>query len=213
MSIKLEAQLRTVVGKKCRSLRAKNIIPGQIYNVKHNTNVQFDKKELGNVLKKVGTTSLVELKVGEKVYNSLVKEAQYSLDRQKIIYVDFYEVNMKKKVTTNVPIRIVGTSTLIEEKGAVLVLGVKNIDIEALPTQIPEFIEADVSTLETFSDSIKASDIILSSGVSLIGNPDVMIATCTEIRAIRQEEQEESDDVVENEQEDSDDKKIENDGQ
>ena len=191
MSITLEGSLREVLGKKCRSLRNNGIIPGQIFNSKHNINVQFEEKALQNVLKEAGTTSLIEVKVEGKKHNVLVKETQYSLNRQKVTNIDFYEVNMKEKVVTTVPVKMIGNNPLIEEKGAVLVLGADSIDIEVLPTKIPDVIEVDVAIIKTFSDSIKASTINLPDGISLVSNPDTMIATYSETRATRQQEAEE----------------------
>ena len=192
--LELEAQLRTVTGKKCRALRAKNIIPGQVYNTKHNTNIQFDEKTLQDTLRQAGKTSLIEIKVDGKIFKTLTREVQYSLNRQRITYADFYEVDMHKKITVTVPVKTFGTNNLIEKSNAIVVNGATSIDINILPSSIPAVIEVDISSLESFSDSIRSADIKLPQAATLVSNPNTMIVTCAETRVTRQQQQQDSDD-------------------
>ena len=185
MSIVLEAELREITGKKCRALRNQNIVPAQVYNSEGNTNIQADHNTLKAVLKEAGSTALIEIKAGDKVMNALTREVQMSLDRQRVLHVDFFEVDMTKKVIASVPIELTGDAPLVAE-GAILIVGVASVEVEALPADIPQSVAVSVEGLKEFTDTVTSGDIPLPEGVTLVSNPDVIVATCGETRATRQ---------------------------
>lgn len=157
----LKAKVRKLFGRKVKSLRRDGVIPGNVFgpDIK-SIAIQFDKKSLLEIIKSAGETSLVNLAIEGESTTHPVLIAGYHTDPVSgaILHVDLHEVNLKEKTTASVPVRTEGTAPAVAE-GNVLVVLRNEIDVEALPTDLPEEITVDVSGLTAVGDTVHAKDL------------------------------------------------------
>lgn len=157
----LKAKVRSLFGRKVKSLRRDGVIPGNVFgpHIK-SIAVQFDKKSLIDTIKAAGETSLVNLAIEGEPKAHPVLIAGYHTDPVSgaILHVDLHEVNLKEKTTASVPVHTVGDSPAVAE-GNVLVILRNEIDVEALPTDLPDEITVDISSLAAVGDSVLAKDL------------------------------------------------------
>ena len=133
MDYNLQAEERTVFGKKVKQLRAAGQTPAEIYGRgSDNQSVQIDAKSLINVLKQAGLTNLISIKVGNnEPVQALARNLQYSPVKRTLLHVDFYTVRMDEKVTVTIPVQLVGETDLVKDLGGTLMSGLTTLDIEA----------------------------------------------------------------------------------
>jgi len=168
--IPLTAQKRTVLGRKVKKLRAEGLIPAHVFGNKIKTeHIQVKATDFSKVYEKVGETGIVELtidgspdgasaKSGEK-RPVLVRNVQFHPVTDETLHVDFYQVNLAEKVKVNVPLEVIGEASAVEKKIGLLLTPISEIEIEALPADIPEKIEVDITKLANVGDEIKVKDL------------------------------------------------------
>jgi large subunit ribosomal protein L25 len=179
MAYDLEAQKRTSFGKKVKRLREAGWIPAEIYGRGiDNVSVQINAKNLHRVLDEAGATHLISIQVDKaSPVPTLARNIQYSPVRRDLLHVDFYAVVMTEKVSVSIPIHVIGENPLIEDEKGTLVHALNEIEIEALPGNLPEAIEVDISGLTEFNETITVGELKAPEGVTLLVNPDVMVLT------------------------------------
>lgn len=158
----LDAQLRSVTGRKVKQLRAEKKTPGNIFGKKiTSTAIVVEDRTFEKLFRTAGTTSLVDLSVaGEKsVRPVLVSQVQRHPVTDRILHIDFRQVDLAEKVTATIPLRTVGEAPAVRDKGAILVVVHPELQIEALPMDLPDRLEADVSVLTEIGDSIHVRDL------------------------------------------------------
>jgi len=158
----LKVDLRTVVGRKVKTLRKKGILPLSLYGKEEKSlSLQGDLKEALAVFQKAGETGLVELNIAKEVKprTVLLKNPQFDPVTDLLIHLDLHQVKMTEKVTVTVPVELVGISPAAEKGEGVLVHILNEIEIEALPADLPEKFNADVTKLEKVNDSIAVKDL------------------------------------------------------
>jgi len=188
-NIKLQAVSRKVFGRKVKSLRKEGILPANIYGKKiKSTSVQIDLKEFEKVYKEAGETSLIDLVVDKKVHPVLVSDIQVNPVDSSFYHVDFKEVDLKEKVSAQVPVEVVGESPAEKQGLGILVQLVEEVEVEALPTDLPEKFEVDVSKLEEVDASIHIKDIKSGDKVEILDDAEQIVV---KIDALREEEVEE----------------------
>jgi large subunit ribosomal protein L25 len=179
----LKAAKRTILGKKVKSLRKGGVVPGNVFGKKTpSVAVQMDHKALVATLRLAGETSLVHLKIdGEtKVRPVLVAGYAQNPVSGELLHVDFHEVDLTQKTTAMVPVKAVGESEAVKS-GNILVLQRNEIEVEALPTDLPDVIEIDISILTEVGASIHAKDLKVDrSKVTLIIEDEEVVATIQE---------------------------------
>lgn len=171
MKISLEAKKRTLFGRKVKKLRAKNLIPANIFGKKIKSHaVEILQDKFIAVYREVGETGLINLVLDSVILPVLVKNVQVHPVTEKIIHVDFYQVDLKEKVTADVPIILVGKAGAVEQKLGVVLELLSEIEIEALPNDIPKNITVDITKLAKVGDLITVADIKLPSGVTSLAD-------------------------------------------
>ena len=157
---KLKAETRKTTGRKVKKLRQEGILPGNIYGkgVKSQA-VKLDRLELVKAFKDVGETGLIELEVGKGKHPVLVHNIQYDPVSEEPLHVDFHQVNLKEKTTAQVPVEFVGESPAEKRGEGTLVQYIDELEVEALPTDLPERFELDVSGLEEVEATLHIKDI------------------------------------------------------
>ncbi|NTU72452.1 MAG: 50S ribosomal protein L25 [Coriobacteriia bacterium] len=170
---------RTVIGKANRHLAAEGRIPAVLYGMGRDAlpiSVDRHDFELFMSHHAAGST-LVEIQIeGEKTpVNAMIREMQREALKGTILHVDFFAVSLDKPISATVSLRLVNDPAGVRA-GGVLTTERHEINVEAKPAEIPEFIEVDVAALE-IGDSIHISDIVAPAGVTLTDEPDALVAS------------------------------------
>lgn len=174
----LKAEKRLLLGSKVKKLRRQGLIPANVFG--HGVEsqaIQVSAVEFARVYKDAGETSLIWLNVeGEaKERPTLIKALTNNPITGQKLHVDFHQVNLKEKVTANVPVEVIGESQLVKDGLAVLDTNVQEIEVEALPTDIPESIVFDISALKEIGDHLKVSDVKVSANVTVLTDPEKIV--------------------------------------
>ena len=168
-----------------RRLRNSGKTPGIVYGAGAETQlVELDHNALWHALKKeVFHSSILDLEVAGKSQQVLLRDVQYHPFRQLVLHVDFQRVDAKKKLHTKVPLHFMNqeSNPAVKLSSAVISHVVNELEIECLPSALPEFIEVDLAKIEA-GQSIHAKDIALPAGVALVAhleaeNPVIAAAT------------------------------------
>src|SRR3989344_5040104 len=160
--LSLDASEREVLGKKVKLLRNEGKLPGHVYGKGLPTeHVSVDTKTFLATFKVAGETGLVDLKLGtDKVRPVLIRGVQYDAQTDKPLHVDFYQVNLKVRVKVPVPLELIGDEPEKVHLGEAIVLQTLNeIEVEALPTDLIEKIEVNISSLKEIDDAITVGEL------------------------------------------------------
>jgi len=189
--IALEAQPRTVTGKKVKQLRNMQLIPAVIYGQKleQAVPIQVPVDALRAVLHQAGGTGLVEIAVGGDKHTVLVREVQRDVLSGDLLHVDFHAVALDTRIRTEVPFTVVGTPEIVRSGEAILATEPFMIEIEALPTNIPNHLELSVERLTEIGDFLTVADLHVPEGVAVLADPAEVLVRVD--YATRPEEEEE----------------------
>lgn len=174
----LKATEREILGKKVKKLRKEGIIPGHVFGKKLETeHVSVKAKDFIKVYSEAGETSLVDLKIGEeKTRPVLIRQVQRDPVRGEVLHIDFYQVNLLEKTTVDVPILLIGEEPEIVHTGeAVVIQPMMEVSVEALPSDLPENIEVDITALIAIDDAITVADLSVSAGVTILAEPESVV--------------------------------------
>ncbi len=160
--IALKAEERTILGKKVSRLRADGFIPGHVFgNQLETEHVTVKLSDFLPVFKQAGETGLIDLRIGaEKVRPVLIREVQHEPVKGKPLNISFYQVNLKEKVQVPVPIVLIGEEPESVHMGETIVLqNLSEVQVEALPTDLIENIEVDITSLKNVDDAITVGQL------------------------------------------------------
>jgi large subunit ribosomal protein L25 len=174
----LKVTPREVLGKKVRALRREGLTPANIYGPKvESTAVQVPTEELRQVLKTAGRNDIVYLRLdGDEPRPTFVREIQQNPVTDAILHVDFFQISLRDKVRADVPIHLVGLSPAVDTFGGILMHGLDHVTVEALPTEVPSFLELDVSPLVEINQALHVSSLELPEDVTLLTDPEQVVA-------------------------------------
>jgi large subunit ribosomal protein L25 len=168
---KLKVEKRKVSGRKVNKLRQEGILPANIYGKKVKSQaVKLDLKSFLPVYQEVGETGVVELQLkGEtKIRPVLIHNIQLDPVSDRPLHADFYQVSLKEKVTTEIPIELVGESLAVKDKIGVLIQPLMEVEVEALPTDLPDKFEVNIGQLEKIDDVFTVADLKTPTGVKIL---------------------------------------------
>jgi large subunit ribosomal protein L25 len=175
-------------------LREEGKIPAVFYGPKEDsTSVVIDEVELLKVYREAGESTVITVKEGSNDHEALIHEIQWDAVTQKPVHVDFYVIEKGKKIEVSIPLEFVGESKAETEDGGVLVKVMHELDIEAMPKDLPQHLEVDITPLVDFEAQIKAGDIKLPEGVELKVEADEVVALVQEPREEEEEPETEMD--------------------
>lgn len=167
--VQLQAGLRTIAGRKVKTLRKSGLLPGNIYGKKTKSMaISIPLSDFEKVHKKVGETGIVELVIGKEARPVLIRNIQHEPLKGMAIHVDFFQVDLHEKVQAKVPVEIIGTAPAVTSKLGVLLTLLDEVEVEALPQDIPEKISVDVGSLSEVGAIIKVGDITNIAKVKLL---------------------------------------------
>jgi len=161
-------------GQKITDVREKDKIPAIAYGSDfENKIVAVDKLDFGRVFHEAGESTLINLKIDNATpIKVLIYEVQIDPVTENAIHVDFYKVNMKEKIKTEIPLKQIGESPVIIDFEGTLVTNKDSVDVECLPIDLVHEIEVDISVLKTFDDVIKIADIKAPAGIVILDDPE-----------------------------------------
>jgi large subunit ribosomal protein L25 len=176
----LQATKRDVVGKQVKALRREGKLPAVIYG-RHTDpiNINLDAHSASLSLGKLTSSSLVTINVDGAEHIALVREKQRDYIKNRLLHVDFLAVSLSEKLRTSVSVHFVGVSPAVKDFNAVLVHNLEELEVECLPTDLPERIDVDISVLKRPGEGIRLKDVHVSEKVRLLGDPETMVAVAT----------------------------------
>lgn len=160
--LSLVAKERKILGKKVKKLRADGELPAHVFGKGlEGEIVSVNTKDFLKIFHLAGETGLINLKIGEeKTRPVLIREVQYHPVKGQPIHIDFYQVNLSEKVKVSVPLVLIGEQPESVHLGETILLQTLNeVEVEALPTDLIEKIEVDVSSLKVIDDAITVANL------------------------------------------------------
>ncbi len=171
-----------------RQLRRTGVVPCVVYgNKTENVSFQCEVVALTKAYTRAGESTLVELDLGGKKVPVLFHEVKFDPMSDNISHVDFYAVDMNKEVEADVAILFEGESLAVKE-GGILVTTLDSITVRCLPKNLPHNLPIDLSKLVDMESQLTVADIAVPNGVTLLSEPDTVIAIVQEPRAEEVEE-------------------------
>jgi large subunit ribosomal protein L25 len=171
----LQVEKRLIIGNKVRKLRRDNIIPSVIYSNKFTpTNIQVKIGEFIKVYKVAGKTHVIDITLDGKLIPTIVHDLDIDPITQQVRHVDFLAVDLNEKVDASVPVELIGEARGVKENALVLVQNIKTIEVSALPDNIPDVIEVQISDLLELGDNVTISDLHKSE---ILEEENTVIAT------------------------------------
>jgi large subunit ribosomal protein L25 len=180
------AESRTEAGKSSnRRLRGRGLIPGILYGAgREAVSVAVSPSDITNVLRSAaGENTLFDLEIGGERRKVILKEFQREPIKGELLHADFFEVALDKPIEIDVHIELVGTPVGVKNQGGILDFITRELQIECLPTDIPEKITVDVSELE-LGKLLRVSEVKLPGDrITLLTDPEVVVAHVVTPRA------------------------------
>ena len=167
--IRLHAEPRTLLGKKVRRLRREGKLPAVIYGAGlEPTPIQLDYKSAFKALRKVGSSTLIEIELGDTVHTTIMRERQRDVVTGRWLHVDFQAVSLTEVVEAEVPIVLEGEAPAAKVYNATILQQLETLTVEALPNDLPEQVVVDLSRLEKVGDVITVGDLVLSDKIKVL---------------------------------------------
>lgn len=165
----LEAEPREAIGKKVRAVRRQGLVPAVLYGSGVDGKpIKLDAKAADEALAKASASTLIDLTVDGELHKVLVRDVQRDVIRRNVLHIDFLKVDMDVAIRTEVPVELVGEAPAVREQGGVLVTGLTEIEVEALPGALPDRIVVELDPLEEIDDAITVGDLYLGEGVRVL---------------------------------------------
>ena len=182
-----KATKRTLTGKQVSQLRRAGQLPAVIYG--HNyepTPITLEAHSAGLVIPHLTSSSIVNIELDGKMIPALVREKQKNYIKNVYTHIDFLAVSLNEAIRAEVSLHFHGTAPAIKEFSAAIVHSMESIEVEALPNDLPEKIDVDLSVLAKLGDAIHVRDLVLPNGITLLTDGDeiITVATATHDEAI-----------------------------
>ncbi len=175
----LVVEPREVTGKKVAQLRRTGLTPGNVYG--HGLDsvaVQVNTDTMDKTLKTMLANEVIDLKIaGESDSRPVVvQKVQRHPLTSKVLHTEFYQVSLRTRMHADVPLIIIGKSEGVDTYNGVLVKALETVQVEALPLDLPSHIDVDITPLGRLEDTLHVSDLAVPAGVTLLTDPEVVVA-------------------------------------
>jgi large subunit ribosomal protein L25 len=155
-------------------LRREGLIPGTLYGAGvASENIQFCAKEFGH-LPAAAYSHMIELDYEGQKINALIRQVQRKSTKDFVYTVELYRVDLSKKLTVSVPLKFVGVCPAVQA-GGIPVENYQQAELECLPSQIPDFVEIDMSTIHTVDGCIHFGEVKVAEGVKILNPHDEIV--------------------------------------
>lgn len=174
----LSAQPREILGNKVRHLRNSGLMPAVLYGKgMESMPLQVPVKDFEKILKTAGESTLIYLNVAGNAYPTIIHDVSRDPVKDNLMHADFYKVNLSEKIKTKVPVVFVGEAPAVKDLQGIFVRNINELEVEALPQDLPHEIKIDISRLANFGDQVLLKDIDLGAAVKVLGEDNEIIAT------------------------------------
>jgi large subunit ribosomal protein L25 len=174
----LAAENRSVLGKAVSRIRRDGRLPAVVFG--HglaSTSISVDAHEFDLLRRRIGSNALIDLSIdGKKAHPVLVHGVQVHRVTQRPLHADLFLVRMTEELTVDVQLIPTGESEAVKTGGGTLLHQVEHLRIKALPDHLPQSISYDLSVLATFDDVIHVRDLVIPADVTLLTDPDEIVA-------------------------------------
>ena len=194
----INAEKRNVTGKQVKALRRQGLLPGVIYG-RHIEAfpIQMDAHNAALILDKLTASSLITIDVDGEKFNVLMRDRQRDVIFGDLLHVDFLVVSLTEKLRATIELKLVGEAPVADNPEVVVTQVLNAIEIEALPQDLPEVIEVDISTLETVDDEITVADLDLGEDIAILTDPNETIVSVGYVAQEEVAEEEEAEELAE----------------
>jgi len=180
----LVAEERTTLGKKVKKLRREGLLPTNVYGKDLPSRaLQVKTEDFRAVYKEVGETGLIDLTVDGKSKPVLIKNLQMNYQTHTPLHVDFYQVNLKEKIKSMIPLTLLGEPQAVVDKAGILLQTLSEVEVEALPEALPEKLEVSVEALAAVGDQVTVENLTVPEGVVVLTDPTQTVAKIAELIA------------------------------
>jgi len=182
----LEIAPREVMGKATKRLRKVGIIPANIFGHQEESQaVQLEAVAFDRLRRSRGATGVISLRMpgNNRVQTALIRHVQHDPRSGKVLHVDFFRVSLHERLRVKVALHFVGEAPAVKTENGVLLHLLDALEVECLASEIPEYIEVDISSLSEIDDILHAEDIKLPANVTLITDPKEGVAKVAATRA------------------------------
>jgi len=175
--ITLKAKIRKEIGRKVKKLRAKGILPGVLYGPKtESQRLEISREDFKEVYHQAGESSLISLEADAKKYLVLIHQLQTDPITLNPIHVDFFQPSLTEEIVAKVPLVFEGEAPAAKELGGTFVRNISEVEVKALPQNLPHEIRVDISSLLTFENSILIKDLKLPESVKILKGQEDIVA-------------------------------------
>ncbi len=177
----LQVEKREILGKKVSALRERGLIPAELYgHGVENLHLSVNSKEFQKVYKEAGENMVVNVKFGTISKPVLIHDVQLYPTTGDIIAVDFHEIRMDEEIKIPVPIEFIGSSPAVQLLHGVIIKAMDEIEVEALPNDIPTDIKVDLGLLTELNQSIYVKDLPVTGKFKFTVDPENVVVTVAE---------------------------------
>lgn len=182
----LKVQPRTVTGRKVKFLRSSGTVPANIYGKTTNSqSIQVNEKEFAKAFQQVGESTVLYLQVEteKETRPTLVRQVVYHPVSGKILHIDFNQVNLKEKIKAPVSLELTGIAPAVRDSLGILVQQMQEVEVEALPTDMPEHISVDISALAEVNQAIYVKDLPVDAKLTITDDPEQIVVKIEKLAA------------------------------
>jgi large subunit ribosomal protein L25 len=184
----ISAKIRKEIGKKVEKLRSQGILPAVLYGPKTETlSLEVNEKDFEKIFHEAGESSLVSLEVDKKKFLVLIHAIEIDAISKKTIHVDFYQPRLDEEISAEVPLVFIGEAGAVKDLGGTLIKNIHEVEVKALPQNLPHEIKVDLEKLKALGDSILIKDLVIPQGVKIMKGPDEMVALVSQKVKVEEE--------------------------
>ena len=174
----IQAESRSEKGRKTDVLRAEGKVPAVMYGFETEPkNLVVDRNAFLKVYAKAGESMVLDLEVEGKKHPVIITEVQRNPLNDFVTHIDFRRVDTSRKIEANIPLKLVGESAAVKGLGGTLVQSLEEIEVMAKPDALVSHIDVDISSLNTFDDIIRVSDVKVPEGIEVKTHLDQAVAS------------------------------------
>jgi large subunit ribosomal protein L25 len=186
----VKAVKRSVIGKKVGALRREGNIPGVVYG--HHIepiSILMNRREVTRAIAGLTSSSIITVDIDGEKHAALIREKQRNYLRDELIHIDFQAVSLKEKIRSKIQITLTGSAPAVKNFDGMVLQDKEFIEVEALPNDLPERINVDISNLQKIGDLIRVSDLTISDKVTVFDDGNETIVTISGVASDMAEEE------------------------
>ena len=182
-AVSLQAEERTVVGKKVQTLRRNGFVPAVVYERgQKSDSIAILSVPMTKVWNEAGKHHAIELQYGSKQRLTFIKDVSYDPVKGSLTHISFHAIKKNEPIETEVPLHLEGLAPATVQ-GLIVRTNVSHVEVKGLPGNIPDSIVIDVTGIATADDDIRASQLVLPKDIELITDEDTVVVSVVIPRA------------------------------